>query len=164
MNLSRLFHCSVIKVLCSLSLRQLLYFIKSICLCQQLFYFSLLSFQATACLSYHRRSALSTTFFLLFFQQLSYIIMYPSACQQLFSFFYNCERRRRDLNPRAAINDLHPFQGCPFSLLGTSAKSRCLNISKYYIVIGKPFACPTERVGFEPTRPCGQTVFKTASL
>ena len=29
-------------------------------------------------------------------------------------------RRRRDLNPRAAINDLHPFQGCPFSLLGTS--------------------------------------------
>ena len=74
------------------------------------------------------------------------------------------ERRRRDLNPRAAINDLHPFQGCPFSLLGTSAKSRCLNISKYYIVIGKPFACPTERVGFEPTRPCGQTVFKTASL
>ena len=63
MNLSRLFHCSVIKVLCLLSLRQLLYFIKSICLCQQLFYFSLLPFQATACLSYHRRSALSTAFF-----------------------------------------------------------------------------------------------------
>ena len=32
------------------------------------------------------------------------------------------ERRRRDLNPRAAINDLHPFQGCPFSLLGTSPR------------------------------------------
>ena len=30
------------------------------------------------------------------------------------------KRRRRDLNPRAAINDLHPFQGCPFDLLGTS--------------------------------------------
>ena len=28
------------------------------------------------------------------------------------------ERRRRDLNPRAAINDLHPFQGCPFGQLG----------------------------------------------
>ena len=28
------------------------------------------------------------------------------------------ERRWRDLNPRAAINDLHPFQGCPFSQLG----------------------------------------------
>ena len=33
---------------------------------------------------------------------------------------YISERRRRDLNPRAAINDLHPFQGCPFDLLGTS--------------------------------------------
>lgn len=36
------------------------------------------------------------------------------------------QRRRRDLNPRAAINDLHPFQGCPFSLLGTSAKKQSL--------------------------------------
>ena len=42
-------------------------------------------------------------------------------------------RRRRDLNPRAAINDLHPFQGCPFGQLGYFSK--------------------TERVGFEPTRP-----------
>ena len=31
------------------------------------------------------------------------------------------ERRRRDLNPRAATNDLLPFQGSPFSHLGTSA-------------------------------------------
>ncbi len=30
------------------------------------------------------------------------------------------QRRRRDLNPRTAINDLLPFQGSPFSLLGTS--------------------------------------------
>ena len=30
------------------------------------------------------------------------------------------QRRRRDLNPRAAINDLLPFQGSPFSLLGIS--------------------------------------------
>ena len=28
------------------------------------------------------------------------------------------ERRRRDLNPRAAINDLLPFQGSPFGQLG----------------------------------------------
>ena len=89
MNLSRLFHCSVIKVLCSLSLRQLLYFIKSICLCQQLFYFSLLSFQATACLSYHQRSALSTTFFIFlccrFKQQPVYFTTGDRLCQQLFS-------------------------------------------------------------------------------
>ena len=31
------------------------------------------------------------------------------------------ERRRRDLNPRAATNDLLPFQGSPFNHLGTSA-------------------------------------------
>ena len=30
-------------------------------------------------------------------------------------------RRRRDLNPRAATNDLLPFQGSPFNHLGTSA-------------------------------------------
>ena len=30
------------------------------------------------------------------------------------------KRRKRDLNPRAAINDLLPFQGSPFSLLGIS--------------------------------------------
>ena len=40
------------------------------------------------------------------------------------------KRRRRDLNPRAAINDLHPFQGCPFSLLGTSPR---LNFNSYLI-------------------------------
>ena len=34
---------------------------------------------------------------------------------QSFSFH---ERRRRDLNPRAAINDLLPFQGSPFGQLG----------------------------------------------
>ena len=58
------------------------------------------------------------------------------VCQQLFKTFLevfsmcfaviNHQRRRRDLNPRAAINDLHPFQGCPFSLLGTSAKKQSL--------------------------------------
>ena len=48
----------------------------------------------------------------------------PLSCQELFprnsSVF--TERRRRDLNPRAAINDLHPFQGCPFGQLGYFSK------------------------------------------
>ena len=56
------------------------------------------------------------------FQQLRYIIIIICACQQLFLFYFvhhlMSERRRRDLNPRAAINDLHPFQGCPFGQLG----------------------------------------------
>ena len=81
-----------------------------------------------------------------------YLITSFSLCQQLFSSFFKMKRRRRELNPRAAINDLHPFQGCPFSLLGTSPDWLSTSIQL------------TERVGFEPTRPCGQTVFKTASL
>ena len=46
----------------------------------------------------------------------------PLSCQELFSrnFSVSTERRRRDLNPRAATNDLLPFQGSPFSHLGTS--------------------------------------------
>ena len=47
------------------------------------------------------------------------IVVYLSRFNQ----GYCPERRRRDLNPRAAINDLHPFQGCPFDHLGTSPKS-----------------------------------------
>ena len=35
----------------------------------------------------------------------------------------DAQRRRRDLNPRAAINDLLPFQGSPFSRLGTSPQA-----------------------------------------
>ena len=70
-------------------------------------------------------------------------------------FQINIKRRRRDLNPRAATNDLLPFQGSPFGQLGyfskVSVKTRNLSVS-------------AERVGFEPTRPFGQTVFKTASL
>ena len=53
-------------------------------------------------LSYHFASGLSTTFS----KVLTFLI--PPGT----------ERRRRDLNPRAAINDLHPFQGCPFGQLG----------------------------------------------
>ena len=34
--------------------------------------------------------------------------------------FKTPQRRKRDLNPRAATNDLLPFQGSPFSLLGIS--------------------------------------------
>ncbi len=47
-------------------------------------------------------------------------------------YWKSTDRRRRDLNPRAAINDLHPFQGCLFNLLSTSPKVE-LNI-KYLIM------------------------------
>ena len=72
------------------------------------------------------------------------------------------------MNPRAAINDLHPFQGCPFGQLGYFSESFSnIALQKKYdngLINAVPLSYSTERVGFEPTRPCGQTVFKTASL
>ena len=47
------------------------------------------------------------------------------------AFGLKTERRRRDLNPRAATNDLLPFQGSPFNHLGTSA---WLKNSNYQII------------------------------
>ena len=64
------------------------------------------------------------------------------------------ERRRRDLNPRAATNDLLPFQGSPFSHLGTSP-SNSLQVIHYL---------KTEKVGFEPTVPFGITGFQDRLL
>ena len=67
-------YCSVIKVPVVLFSRQLWYFIKSLSLCQELFYFSFLQLrfplgplQATACIGYHISKALSTVFFICFF-------------------------------------------------------------------------------------------------
>ena len=50
------------------------------------------------------------------------------------NFFWlrNSKRRRRDLNPRAAINDLLPFQGSPFGQLGYFSKLPYL-LSKFFI-------------------------------
>ena len=66
-QLSRFFVCVV------LFKRQLSYFIKSLCLCQELFYFSLSLFSsfplpshATAYLGYHFQNSLSTTFLIYF--------------------------------------------------------------------------------------------------
>ena len=65
---------------------------------------------------------------LLFFNShinLTYLFMFVNNFFNLFkkSLWSSFKRRRRDLNPRAAINDLLPFQGSPFSLLGISPDS-----------------------------------------
>ena len=54
---------------------------------------------------------------------------------------FSCERRRRDLNPRAATNDLLPFQGSPFNHLGTSAWLIYFSI----LLPDSLFACPQRR-------------------
>ena len=70
----------------------------------------------------------------------------------------DAQRRRRDLNPRAAINDLLPFQGSPFSHLGTSPAEfiKCIQFIELLL--------ETEKVGFEPTAPFGVTGFQDRLL
>ena len=138
---------------------------------------------ATAILDYHISFRLSTTFFTFlnfyffcFYRSIKCSDIIPCflfVCQHLFSTFFKFlyqhftfpenKRRRRDLNPRTAINDLLPFQGSPFSHLGISPKRLSFFWHKKttddWLVVFL-----TQRVGFEPTRPFGQTVFKTASL
>ena len=132
-------YCSVIKVPVVLSSRQLWYFIKSLSLCQELFYFSFFSLPSlTSQLSYITISVycLSTVFYIFFkffkpLQNLVYsldiIHNFTSNIQKLpdlsSSFPDNIKRRRRDLNPRAATNDLLPFQGSPFGQLGYFSKT-----------------------------------------
>ncbi len=94
------------------------------------------------------------------------------------------------MNPRAAINDLHPFQGCPFGQLGyfsmwqNSYSLLSLLLLNDSCGIGtRRFASPamsaecikkmlricpppdkTEKVGFEPTVPFGITGFQDQLL
>ena len=90
---SRLFHCLIVNVLDVASLYL-----------QDFEVFLIFRHPQATCLVYHGFFQKSTTFF------------------NFFENFFS-QRRRRDLNPRAAINDLLPFQGSPFSLLGTSPSS-----------------------------------------
>lgn len=98
---------------------------------------------ATAILDYHISFRLSTTFFTFlnfyffcFYRSIKCSDIIPCflfVCQHLFSTFFKFlyqhftfpenKRRRRDLNPRAATNDLLPFQGSPFSQLGYFSKN-----------------------------------------
>ena len=47
------------------------------------------------------------------------------------------QRRRRDLNPRTAINSLLPFQGSPFNHLGTSAWLRVILLLFTFLPLGQ---------------------------
>ena len=67
------------------------------------------------------------------FQNSLFILSYVQVFVNNFlNFFFQriSKRRRRDLNPRAAINDLLPFQGSPFGQLGYFSKSPYL-LSSY---------------------------------
>ncbi len=67
------------------------------------------------------------------------------------------------MNPRAAINDLHPFQGCPFGQLGYFSMWQNSNkLLSFLAAVKSPVK--TEKVGFEPTVPFGITGFQDQLL
>ncbi len=89
-------------------------------------YLMLFTFNMQGCAGKNTESSPKTLFF-------SFVSGEPRKQMRCFALRFHAKkamhkciailfRRRRDLNPRAAINDLPPFQGCPFSLLGTSPK------------------------------------------
>lgn len=78
-----MFHCSVIKVPVVLSYqRQLLYYIKAVFVCQELFLLFSKFFVVFELFN----------FLLLLFQQLVYIIIFSVICQQLFLFTDNIDK------------------------------------------------------------------------
>ena len=106
-----------------------------------------------------------------------------------FSTSQKIKAEKEGFEPSRRVNDLLPFQGSPFGQLGYFSKLPYLLSSSdiylyrsqrqvilylvsfmlsstFFNFFKKFLFCiwQTERVGFEPTRPCGQTVFKTASL
>ena len=100
--------------------------------CPLIYCFKVVSFKETFVCCYYSTLKFIESFKVisLFNYQSSFLIAFVSLAISLiiltrFKVFVNTffklffkQRRRRDLNPRAAINDLHPFQGCPFGQLG----------------------------------------------
>ena len=78
----------------------------------------------TTSLFYLIQKFLSRTFlFCCFFNSL-YILAFSLENVKNFFLRLYSQRRRRDLNPCAATNDLLTFQASPFGLLGTSPNSQ----------------------------------------
>ena len=108
-----MFHCLVIKVLClpscdsSFSLSQSFLFVKNF-----------FKFFSKLFNGFCDSLLISNSF------TLSHSFLNVKYFFEVFYFFkiQNFKRRRRDLNPRAAINDLLPFQGSPFGQLGYFSK------------------------------------------
>ena len=123
----------------------------------------LVAFQQQAYLYYHKLFRLSRIFSILFLCRFSRISLNSlsfsfSLVKNFFILFRHFsvvfqlvkipflnsvlnKRRRRDLNPRAATNDLLPFQGSPFNHLGTSAWLIYFSI----LLPDSLFACPQRR-------------------
>ena len=86
----------------------------------------MLFFFDTTSLFYHFQKSLSRTFFILFLLFFNSLCILAFSLENVKNFFLRLysQRRRRDLNPCAATNDLLTFQASPFGLLGTSPNSQ----------------------------------------
>ena len=141
-------YCSVIKVLSLFFSSDSFYILsKAFLFVKNFFNFFqsyLVAFQQQAYLYYHKLFYLSRIFSILFLCRFSRISLNSlsfsfSLVKNFFILFRHFsvvfqlvkipflnsvlnKRRRRDLNPRAAINDLLPFQGSPFGQLGYFSK------------------------------------------
>ena len=120
-------------------------------------------------------------FFYFFFvvvlsRQLWYLIMSVAFCQQLFESFYLIQSGEGGIGTLAPLLTTCTLsRGVPSASLGTSPYS-CSNhfLSREVMILTqkknsfefffKRLNRLAERMGFEPMCPCGQTVFKTASL
>ena len=84
-----------------------------------------------------------------------HIFLYLSTSfLNFFSKSYLTERRRRDLNPRTAINDLLPFQGSPFSRLGTSPNAWFISCNIWLIRNRNTLFCLKKRRRGWDSNPC----------
>ena len=126
-------YCLVIKVLCRLTAHLVYHNWFALSRTFLFYFFQVLIVFTTAHLDYHICSALSTTFLFFtncFLSELLHSIIIIATLSRLFSSYFDIishndsKRRKRDLNPRDAINDLLPFQGSPFSHLGISPECK----------------------------------------
>ena len=123
-------------------MRQLCYFIMLFLVCQELFLILQNFFQ-------HLFSSIAFRFYHISF-----------ALSRTFSFFF-------ERNGEGGIWTLAPLL-TTYSLSRGAPSASWVLLHKSWLMIQYirfvERVSPAERVGFEPTRPCGQTVFKTASL
>ena len=119
---------------------------------------------------------LSMFFVVVLSRQLWYLIMSVAFCQQLFESFYLIQSGEGGIWTLAPLLTTCTLsRGVPSASLGTSPYSYSNHFLSREVMIltqkknsfeffFKRLNRLAERMGFEPMCPCGQTVFKTASL
>ena len=112
-----------------------------------------------------------------------YLITFALACQELFYFIFWSLSKNKILEiffdfllshqqETLCFRTLFLIAFCDSDIYLTTFHCCCQHFFHFLSLTFQPYkkllyivdSTTAERVGFEPTRPCGQTVFKTASL